>query len=179
VPPPLLLLFVPSFSEPEEAPAAAAAPRAGAQIPWAPTGTPTVGGVLDGVAVVSLASPGVLVSSSSLGLFRLAPQVAPVGRDMFVCAGVDAVDAGRSGSRADAGGGGGAAIVPTAAEAEAAAVTTAAEGWLDILHANPDTNFRGKGYDERSHQPASIRVQSASTTSQTGLTELKETTSGS
>jgi len=56
---------------------------------------------------------------------------------MFVCAGVDAVDAGRSGSGpdADAGGDGGAAE----AEGEAAVAPTASavEGWFDILHAKP------------------------------------------
>lgn len=134
--------------------------------------------MLDGVAIVSLASPGVS-SSSSLGLFRLALQVALVGRDMFVCAGVDAVDAGRSGSGpdADAGGGGGAADAEAEAEGEAAAV----EGWFDILHAKPrfqDTNLGMDTTSAVTSQPASA-CKARRPPHKTGRNELKETTSGS
>ena len=108
-------------------------------------GTCTDGGVLDGVAVslavASVANSG--VSSSSLGLFRPLARVALsmvgpvlVGRDMFVCAGLDAVD---SAAAADRGWGG---AVPAVAEAPA---PTAAGGRPNILQST--------GYCEANNYP--------------------------
>ena len=68
-------------------------------------------GVAVSLAVASVANSG--VSSSSLGLFRPLTRVAlstaaPTGRDMFVCAGLDEVDAAAA---ADRGWGGGAELL--------------------------------------------------------------------